>query len=397
MAEQTWRDQLQPATFRGVAFNVLLVDGQLGRRNVVHEYPLRDLPYAEDLGRKAREFTLDAFVIGADYMPARDKLIEAIEKPGSGELVHPYRGRLQVVVVSARVSESTQEGGLARFQITFVESGEALNPEPRTDTKTTVNTAADNAQVASEASFAKLFSITGFQDFVEIESLTTLNNSLNSIRLAANSGLTNAIMPDFLFELTGVSNSLASLIRTPVNLASGLSGLIKSLPSIANNPLTALASLRSLFGFTSTGNSFTTTTPSRTQTTSNQTATINLVRQSAIIEAAKVATTLTPASFDEAIALRDEIAGQLETQSATTDDALYSALTDLRVAVIQDLNTRAADLERVINYFNPATMPALVVAYQLYGNMSRLDDLIARNHVRHPGFVPGGRVLEILK
>ncbi|WP_374707575.1 DNA circularization N-terminal domain-containing protein, partial [uncultured Deefgea sp.] len=37
-----WREQLQPASFRGVPFYVYTSSGEVGRRNVVHEYPLRD-------------------------------------------------------------------------------------------------------------------------------------------------------------------------------------------------------------------------------------------------------------------------------------------------------------------------------------------------------------------
>jgi prophage DNA circulation protein len=43
-----------------------------------------------------------------------------------------------------------------------------------------------------------------------------------------------------------------------------------------------------------------------------------------------------------------------------------------------------------------ATQPALVLAYSLYEDASRDADIIARNNVRHPGFVPGGRTLEVL-
>ena len=43
-----------------------------------------------------------------------------------------------------------------------------------------------------------------------------------------------------------------------------------------------------------------------------------------------------------------------------------------------------------------ATRPALVLAYQVNGDVEAEADLVARNQVRHPGFVPAGRV-EVLK
>ncbi|WP_431355959.1 DNA circularization N-terminal domain-containing protein, partial [Algimonas porphyrae] len=50
----SWRDQLEKASFRGVPFHVSRSGGEVGRRVQLTEYPLRDRPYAEDLGRKAR-------------------------------------------------------------------------------------------------------------------------------------------------------------------------------------------------------------------------------------------------------------------------------------------------------------------------------------------------------
>ena len=51
----SWREDLRPASFRGVPFLVDESHVVIGRRVVLHEYPLRDKPYAEDLG-KNREY-----------------------------------------------------------------------------------------------------------------------------------------------------------------------------------------------------------------------------------------------------------------------------------------------------------------------------------------------------
>ena len=56
----SWREQLQIASFRGVEFKVDSHSISGGRRVEVHEYPLHDTLYAEDLGRKARECSFDA-------------------------------------------------------------------------------------------------------------------------------------------------------------------------------------------------------------------------------------------------------------------------------------------------------------------------------------------------
>ena len=66
-----WRAKLRKASFRGVEFGVTDAEGEGGRRTVTHEFPQRDLPYVEDMGLATAKFTLQAFVLGADYMGVR--------------------------------------------------------------------------------------------------------------------------------------------------------------------------------------------------------------------------------------------------------------------------------------------------------------------------------------
>jgi len=392
-----WREQLQKGSFRGVPFFTTAAGGVFGRRNVVHEYPLRDLPYAEDLGRKARQFDIDAFVLGQDYMTARDRLIEALEKAGAGELVHPYRGRLRVVVVDASVSETTDEGGVARFRITFVESGEKLEPGAAANTVDAVESAADKAATASKNGFARVFAAAGFLDFVGDGAIIQINGALTAIRSASNlTLLSGTALPGFLAGLAGLSSNLTALIRSPELLASSLYAQVGGLFDVSSTYTGALTSLRSLFGFGGSEQAVLMTTPNRRQQAVNQAAVIALVRQTAAIESTRALANITPASYEEAIVLRDEVANQLETLAETADDEVYVALTDLRIAVIKDVAIRAADLSRLVRHPMQNTLPALVVSYRIYGSTGQAGDIVARNHVRHPGFVPGGQAIEVL-
>lgn len=398
MAESFWRDQLQAASFRGVPFSVTTTEGEIGRRNVVNQYPFRDLPYTPDLGRKARTFSVQAIVIGDDYMAKRDKLYDALEAPGSGELVHPWRGRQQVVVTSVQLSESSAEGGLARFSISFTESGEALTPKATKDTGAAVNAAADKAQTSSQSYFARLFAVVG----AGTDALKTVNSALNNIRAAADGVLNGVLSSEFSFQLNGIMNSVTSLMMFPANLGFGIMGMIQGLAGITNGPMDAFSSLSSLFSFgnsssTATASPWSTATPSGQQNAINQAAIISLVQQAAVIEAARATASITPASYNDAITLRDSIADQLETLAETAnDDDVYVAFTNLRMAVIQDINARAADLSRIVQYRVPTTLPALVIAYRLYQDASMADGIVDRNHIPHPGFVPGGQSIEVL-
>jgi len=414
MTEAAWRKQLQPASFRGVAFHVKGADSEVGRRTVLHEYPQRDEPFAEDMGRKARGFKVEAIVIGPDYFKARDALIEALETKGSGVLVHPYYGQRTVALASpARISESPDEGGLARFSLDFVEAGENVQPSARPDTQSLVESAASDARLAIGEDFASLFSVDGMPEFVERSALDVAHEvmaALDSVRRGMIPDL--SIVSDYVSAGLGIFNSLGSLIRVPSDLASGFLGLFSGLSGIGRSARASFLALRSLFGYGKRGNSYggvygtygTTlptvplTTPARVQRAANQEALAALTRRAAIVEASRASSVMTFDSYNQAAAVRDELAERLDIEAEAAPEPIYAALTALRVAVVRDITTRGADLARVSEWVLPATLPALVASYRIYGDATRDADLISRNAgvVRHPGFVPGGRPLEIL-
>jgi len=110
----SWRDRLLPASFRGVGFWVDQAKTPVGHKGQLHEYPQRDQPFFEGLGQQARIHELTAFIVGPDCLEQRDKLLKALEQ-GSGELVHPWLGRLQVKVGECDMTQTRQDGGLVTF------------------------------------------------------------------------------------------------------------------------------------------------------------------------------------------------------------------------------------------------------------------------------------------
>ena len=184
----TWRDELQPASFRGVPFVVETTGAQFGRRTALHEYPQRDKPYSEDLGRLARKFTITGFVLEPDYFQKRDRLLNAIETAGPGELVHPFLGTMQVTLERSNLNESTGQGGMATFTLSFIEAGEIVFPSTSIDTKGRVESNANQSLVQIRGDFANRFSVIKRPGFVFDEAqsvlqggLTTIQNSLGAI------------------------------------------------------------------------------------------------------------------------------------------------------------------------------------------------------------------------
>ena len=150
-----WRDRLLDARFRGAPFRVESHSAEAaGRRAAVHEYPGRDVPYAEDLGRRVSEYLIQAYVLGPDYDRARDRLVAACAAPGPGRLVHPRLGEIDALCTGCTVSERTDEGGMARITLTFVAAGAARYPAVTVDTAAALAAAADGAGAALAADTA---------------------------------------------------------------------------------------------------------------------------------------------------------------------------------------------------------------------------------------------------
>lgn len=436
----SWRDSLQPGSFRGVPF---FIDGshtQVGRRVTLHEYPLRDKPWGEDLGRRARRFEVDCMVLGADYMSARDALITALETQGAGTLVHPYYGTRSVVVVDAvSVDETTQKGGMATFRIPFAESGEKLQPATTTDTGAAVNTQAAAAQQSLVSGFASNFSLSGMPSWLGTSALSDLGNLTTKLEQLRDSipGIPDAVTA-FNGLLAGFTGTLSSLIEAPFNLGASIVGLVVGVGTLVQQPLNALSLYTQLGSFGNDALPLPISTPARKQQCTNRAALFGLVQGVAMANAAVTAaavpaqtqTITQPASIsgttststpvlidasdadaallsaptsidgfdtsDAAAATRDSLTGAIDTLCLTASDDVYLALRDLRAAVVADLNARMATLPALQTLVLPRTEPALVLAWRLYADATRDAEIVARNGVVYPGFVQGGVPLEVL-
>lgn len=149
-----FQSSLLPASFRGAPFGVLDNRIAVGRRGEVHEYPFRDTPYTEDLGRRARRVQFTAFLIGDDVAAKAQRLLAALQEKGPGQLVHPLFGaRSMQVDQPCEMTERWDKGRYVEFQLSFVEPGEPLYPTDGADTQADVKRAADDAGTAIGGDF----------------------------------------------------------------------------------------------------------------------------------------------------------------------------------------------------------------------------------------------------
>lgn len=421
---KTW-ENLRPASFRGVAFEVESHSESGGRRVELHEYPLRDTPYAEDLGKKAGKWQIEAFLVNgkSGYAERRDKLREALNASGPGTLIHPYLGELSVSVDGYSLKETTREGGYCTFSISFVEAGQPVEPDVEKDTAANV---LDKAEAAKEAATA------GFLDeyMPLLEDLEGLAGKVPALLSEA-----TAFLGTPLSILSRAQSAASSVLALPDRLASrilGYLGTIRQLGGIATsglkmNALTALLGKKSagtasswlvtsngviagIVGETSWpqagGGSIGGGTPSPetpgvvASTVANRAETplIDLIAAGVVIEAAIESADADYGTADDALASRDAVLEAIaEVQRANCSDAVFTALSELAAAVNEDLTTRGAELPKLGSATLFMSMPALAASYRLYGDVGQADAIVARNRIRHPGRVPGGVPLEVIR
>lgn len=403
-----WRDDYRPGSFRGVPFHLKSSSSSGGRRTVLNEFPLRDQPMTEDMGRRARKFQLSMTVIGPDYMAQRDRLIAALETAGPGTLMHPFRGELLVAVIDGySCEESTEQGGLARISATFVEAGEAPRPDSQLAQGSQGNAAADALQADALVEFEDEFSVTGFASFVAegtIDSLQAATRSvLNAGGLLEGGGELSALY-------RGLTGNLQQLILAPGNLGAQLLGMVRGITGSTTDPLQALKAQMSLFGLGDRAKRVASTAayqpPARQQLANNQAATHRLIERAALSEAVRLAVTPAGAQAgagvdydnrDQAVEIRNQLLEELDRQQLAASPQRYRPLAQLGAALVSELNQRAASLAPLTRVTPSSTLPALLLAHRLYGDARQAEQIVTRNRIAHPGFVPGGIELEVLK
>jgi len=406
-----WRDQLKTgASFRGVPFSTVDAQLQIGRRAVVHQFPMRDEPFVEDLGRSARTFSVEAYVLGDDYLDRRNALIQAIEQSGPGELIHPRYGTLQVQVVDATERETPREGGIARFSITFVEAGANTFPRVTQSTVAEVDNASAELEDAASEAFGQEFSVEGASVLAE-EALTALQKDLAGIASTVRQVTSFESAGDLVRTVGLITSDVSTLLRTPVTLVQRFRSLYQDLTLALKRPLGAIADFRSTFGSNKrpSADLVAAARPgsTRARLLANESARADLQRRLALSNHARAlalalqaSSTQEPAvaTASKAVQLRDELLALVDVELEENDPPaeVASALVRLRAAVTRDVAERA-EQRRQASTFTPMTvLPSVVLAHRIYQDAARAEELELRNGVRHPAFVPA-RPLEVLR
>lgn len=430
LAGGSYWDQLKPASYKGVPFGTFGGSASFGRRNAVHEYPYRDTPWIEDLGRASREFTVSGFVVGDDAIARRDRLIAKLEEIGDGDLVHPTHGKRKVAVIDFNVQERWDRGRVFEFTLRVIEQGSRQFPETTKQGQEAVGVAAGQSNVQAAKAFAQRAANAlragaaaaneGAQQAAGWAALavqysrdaTSLINLAKTVpgqfgrlvgqTLGVRSG---ELIPKTLFRTTDDLKGVAAASRVKIDDAqsslstagqglgpdstdqftASVQSMAASVRTEASTPGDAIVALSAMAAYVA---------PSSTSGAAAivQAETVLVLQRAAVIELARAAAEYRPASGQDAARVRDLVADLLDLQMLIAgdrgDDQMYQALRELRASVVEDLNARGGAVPEITTVTFPASLPSLVLAQRMYRDAAREAELVQRAQAVHPAFMP---------
>ena len=423
---------LLPASFRGVPFAVYSTNAEVGRRVALHQYPGRDEPWAEDMGRGVRRYRFRGFLVTGDTVyfggPValqRLLLLATAEKSGPGTMTHPTLGVLNVSCSRCSIGEERDAGRYSEIEFEFVESGKRTFPSLLSSSSGLLS-AANLCKVALALDGVRLIAaaISSGSRRQDVAAATTswstksadlgadatavyslaaqLPGEFGRYSRGGNAGVDGARPTSYdgdttVSDLVAVTSAArvaiaeagaavqvavatANLISA-ASIASTITALVDALAAACADPADAIRLLEQLVAYVPVS------------TLNAATAAIAGMFQRAAAAALTFAVAdYQPSSADDAWALLARLAALLDSLATAAADAgedeSFGALRAARVAVVNDLRTRGTSLARIASFSFAGALPSLALAQRIYRDPDRADQLVRQANPRHPLFMP---------
>lgn len=431
-----WYTQLKQASFRGVPFHVDASNRSEGLNTVLREYPFQDLPTIFSMGQAAGEVKFSAYVIGNDYISLKDALEKALLVQESGVLIHPTMGSLRVWHHGKfTIDEAfTTEGGMARFNLTFIRAEARRYPTEAANTGLSAFAAAVNADVAAVQAFVDRYNLDGVAGWVRANiynNLVLLHGAVFEVLYALKSGTdgfndlltmgrnAEQIIKDMLLMPQDLASHYSSLFGldknyTPEQAALAVSMLLPA--SMMDAPVVWLPNalpmrdpqLPDLFNYVAEPSVSPYRTASRETEAECCAALTSLCQRLAYVALVQAAAQMTFTNYDVICTVRRAVyehgqrllmAASLE-QSALTvsgDVSIHDALMQVYTAALNYLQHESVDLARLIDFTPAAEDNIWSISHQLYGTPDYADEVWSMNrHITNPLLVPAGQPLRVV-
>lgn len=405
-----WPRTLRRASYRGARFWVETDEIETGRRLVVHEFPHKDVPYVEDMGRTANRIQVTAYVASDNADAEERALRRACEAGGAATLSLPI-DRLQAHCESCRRTFAKDRQGFIAFSLSFVREGTGAGPFPVAYLAQLVGWGAAAIAEPLAALFQARFATLGLPGFVKNSAADTIRDMAAAIDAGLRMiPLTSDKAPELLRlagELYADATDLADAgargdrygersfvaeaeTRTPALI--GRLDEVLDAAAEAAEPAIAADFFASLVDYGLDASPRSRSTPAARAEARN---TEMLGQALRILALGRYAGAIVARTYDDrraAIQARADAAelfdAELMRLTGADSHPVYVALDELRGRVAEHLSQLITDLAPVLIVGAAQSMPSLWWANRLYGDAARAAELVRRNRVKHASFMP---------
>lgn len=421
---------LRQCSFKGVPFQAAAVTKTIQRRQVLHEYPQRDVPYLEDLGKGATLYKVTAFLVGDNCVAQAKRLEKALLAVGAGTFVHPWDGALTVSVYQAsNISYSNSELRYCSLDITFVEAGELGYPNKLVDGPTLARQLADKLGLSAVSDFVESFKQTAAYQLVQAAINGTLLETLGIISDAEIAQIFGFVDEITTFaeqavglltdEPRGFAEKLSSVLGLArfASVETRWSGIVNQISQLTTseelnrrtNQFAQIPAVISNIEAESLQDSAAIETLTRQLLLANAIGASSLIGTSldtadtvvnaqsdsedalsADAESGQANSDTVTISVDELLEVRNHLMAAIdnELQNPLISDDLFINLLQARSVVFSTLTSKAEGLSQLLTIETPQVEPAVVLAYDYYDDASRSGEIETRNRVIHGAFCP---------
>ena len=403
---------LREASYEGIRFDVDSATLSFGRRTVTHEFPQRDTSYVEDLGKATRQFSIQGFIVGDDFIDRSKRLIDKIEsqvgtdrRANHGKLVHPWLGSLEVTPIDNPSITYDRAKRFCTFTLTFLEAGNESTKK--------ITSWANQLLSKADALYAKIFGdwtpdkIAGIVDDVTSQ-INSCAAVLSSCQFAQMFNLGNDILEMGHDIATSLYNKKEQA-RSSLLGALGLSQYAQSttdwkLASIKCTDAITLPVLKPVNVASSTGTSKKLSDKERINEAvdeikknfrlvliANAMGAISMIGEDNDVDTdSNSKKTL---SDEQILKIRNNLLDAIDAEmliQGTDDNQDYLDLVDSYVAVYKYLTEMLNGDSGIETVTLKQSEPSFVLAYDKYGDSTRADEIAERNDVINPLFMPIG-------
>jgi len=402
-------NQMRSASFGGVTFHVDSTSEDYGHRVIVHEFPFSDQHHTESLGRKARKIGIEGYFVGDSWLSQRDRMIEIAEGGEIRTLRHPFYSRfIFAKCISFGVNETKEELGMVRFSMELVEEFSIDLPSPREFVLYNIRNALDSFLGAAFDSFYRSTSIRLFDDIVRTTTIGGIEKwagiiELSRILTPMRGGSSVGSVVERLFSNSdrfadhastatgefGISEGAVS--PNPYALGDELTNVITNWRADMIDPDRSIEALAEGIYEGINVKPVISGSVSRRRAREAEVEVDRVFRRAVGGLWAEITASKDYKGRREAVVARNNLVRWLDSEAVHIDPAkepqVYEEFDRYRARLMEEINRKFSDSAPIANVRSDRQLSAVALAYRIYGDPDRAQELWQRNPSPSPSLI----------